>query len=263
MLADRLVASTLAFLLLLAPAAALAEAPSTAVTSGNRELALEKARQGLELYRAEQWQEAAERFREADQLHHAPTLVLYLARCQRKLGKLAEAQALYEQILAEPLPQDAPAPFHQAHRDAAIELDEVRAQLAPPPPAAPPAPVAPSPAEHKGSLLPGAIVLGLGAAGVGVGAVTGLLSLSRVSDLRARCPDNRCPPDARGDADTATALGTVSTVAFIGGGAALAAGAILLVIRPGGGEAPAVGAAPAPRWSAGVGLDGIELRVTF
>lgn len=270
MLAARLRSFALA-LLFLAPAPALAEGPAMAPGIEKRDLALEKAKEGLALYRAERWQDAWDRFREAEELYHAPSVVLYLARCQRKLGRLAEARALFEQLLAEPLSKDAPPPFIDAHRAAAHELGEVQGEIAaaqrgPASPAPTPAPLM---AETRGSLLPGGLALGLGVVGVGVGAITGALSLSKASELTLEvCPKYNCSPALQGKADTAKMLGNVSTAAFILGGAAVAAGVVLLVIRPGGGPKPAASggvsrAESQDRFRADVGLGWLDLRVRF
>src|SRR4051812_42180375 len=114
---------TLALALLL-PTAALAEEPSRKPDA--RALALEKAQQGLTHYNAGRWQDAYNAFHDAAGIYDAPSVEIYLARCQRKLGHVDAARALYERILAEPLTKDAPAPFVEAHRDAVRELDALR-----------------------------------------------------------------------------------------------------------------------------------------
>jgi hypothetical protein len=71
---------------------------------------------------------------------------------------------------------------------------------------------------------------GLAIVGVGVGTVTGAMSLSKTSDLEDSCPANRCPPGSQGEIDSAKTLGTVSTVAFVAGGIGLGAGIVGLVL---------------------------------
>jgi hypothetical protein len=71
---------------------------------------------------------------------------------------------------------------------------------------------------------------GLGAVGIGVGAVTGLLSISQVSDVKKDCPNDVCPASRQGDLDSAKSLGTVSTIAFIAGGVGVGAGIVGLVL---------------------------------
>jgi hypothetical protein len=103
-----------------------------------------------------------------------------------------------------------------------------------PPPALPSVLVeqaAPAPHGGGGSLVPAFVAFGVGAVGLGVGAVTGALSLSNVSDLRSRCPGNVCPSSQQSEVDSTRMLGTVSTVGFIVGGVGAAAGAVLLLLR--------------------------------
>jgi hypothetical protein len=79
--------------------------------------------------------------------------------------------------------------------------------------------------------------LGLGVAGLGVGAVTGGLAMASYGDLEERCPDGKCVrADTEEDYDATGALADVSTVAFIAGGVLTAAGVIGLVISLAGSE---------------------------
>jgi hypothetical protein len=72
---------------------------------------------------------------------------------------------------------------------------------------------------------------GLGIVGVGVGSVTGLMSISKVNDVKQGCPNNVCPTTSQGDIDSAKSLGTISTIAFIAGGVGVGAGIIGLVLQ--------------------------------
>ena len=122
------------------------------------------------------------------------------------------------------------------------------------PAAAPPPPVAPAAASSGGSYVPAAIALGVGLVGVGIGIGTGAASLGKVHDLKAACPQNPCSDDHASLADSARALGTVSTVAFIVGGLGLGTGAVLLVVRKSSAKyapATAVRAAPGSLWLEG------------
>ena len=71
---------------------------------------------------------------------------------------------------------------------------------------------------------------GLAAAGIAVGSVTGVMSLSATSRAKSDCVDNRCPPSTAGDLDTARSMATISTVAFAAGAVGLAAGIVALAI---------------------------------
>jgi hypothetical protein len=55
---------------------------------------------------------------------------------------------------------------------------------------------------------------GVGAAGIAVGSVAGLLSLSKTSSVEDQCNGTRCPRSAEDDADSAKALANVSNVGF-------------------------------------------------
>jgi hypothetical protein len=64
------------------------------------------------------------------------------------------------------------------------------------------------------------IGLGVAAAGVGVGSVTGIMAAGAASDAKVDCPGGQCISDqARQDAESGQTLGTISTVAFIVGAA--------------------------------------------
>jgi hypothetical protein len=76
------------------------------------------------------------------------------------------------------------------------------------------------------------VVLGLGVAGVGVGSVLGLTALSKKSDLSKACPNSTCHTSQQGDLDSARTSGTISTIAFAAGGAALIVGGVLFFTAP-------------------------------
>lgn len=118
-------------LILLAPAGAAAQSAPPASPSGmdRQSAAREKAETGLKLFGADRFSEALALFKEANDLFPAPTLVLYMARCQRKLGKLLEARGLYEKLVAEAPPADAAAAFHDAHNAGKTELDALRGRI--------------------------------------------------------------------------------------------------------------------------------------
>ena len=71
---------------------------------------------------------------------------------------------------------------------------------------------------------------GIGAVGIGVGAVTGILSISKVSSVKKDCTNNICPANRQSAIDSAKSLGTISTIAFIVGGVGVAAGVIGVVL---------------------------------
>ena len=97
------------------------------------------------------------------------------------------------------------------------------------------------------SALPKVLIyggFGLGVVGVGIGSVTGIMSISQVSDVKNDCTNNVCKPSRAGDIDSAKSLGTISTIAFIAGGVGIGAGVIGLVLQSkqsSSESAPAVG----------------------
>lgn len=76
------------------------------------------------------------------------------------------------------------------------------------------------------------VALGVGGAGVLVGAITGFVALGKHGDLSDACPGGTCPSDKQSDVDSYKTMGTVSTVSFIVGGVGLAAGAVLWFTAP-------------------------------
>jgi hypothetical protein len=116
-----------------------------------------------------------------------------------------------------------------------------------------------------GPELPAIITIAAGGAVIGLGAITGILSLNKVGELKDSCPNKRCPPSAQATADEAKTMGTISTIGFIVGGAAVAAGVTLLVWKPkfGGGGGSQQGRAAAPSTALRVGPSGAALVGRF
>lgn len=85
-----------------------------------------KTEDAMHLFKAEQWEAAYQKFREADERSHAPTNLLYMARCQWKLGKLLESRAIYERLLAEKPPRKPSEAVVEMRESAEKELEIVR-----------------------------------------------------------------------------------------------------------------------------------------
>jgi hypothetical protein len=92
----------------------------------------------------------------------------------------------------------------------------------------------PTPETSGGKTGTGKILMfggfGLAIVGVGVGTVTGLMSISKTNELKEECPNNLCPAGRQGDVDSAQSLGNLSTVAFIVGGVGIAVGVVGLIM---------------------------------
>lgn len=102
--------------LLMSPLTLWAQSDQDTATA--RALSME-AQKALE---AEDFETAADRFGRAEELHHAPTLLLGLARAYVGLGKFVEAQESYNKVIRETLPASAPPAFRNAVDDAKREV---------------------------------------------------------------------------------------------------------------------------------------------
>lgn len=95
-----------------------------------RDEARQLARSGIELLEEGDAEAALERLKKAEALFHAPPHLLYIARAQRKLGRLVAAhQTLVRLIADDPLPNE-PQAFAAARREATIEATDLRAKVA-------------------------------------------------------------------------------------------------------------------------------------
>lgn len=124
----------------------------------------------------------------------------------------------------------------------------------------PPEPKRDDAARGDGQRVWGLAVGGVGVAGLVIGSVFGIISLSKASEADAEClPPDRTRCSARGveAGSDQIAAGNVSTVGFIAGGALLATGITLYLTAPRGEGGPSVAIAPATvRGAAGLGLVG-------
>jgi hypothetical protein len=91
-------------------------------------------------------------------------------------------------------------------------------------------PRAPAPSRTSPWRTEGWLLVAAGGIGVGVGTTFGLFAMDRTSTIHAHCVGNACDAEGKAEADDAKRDATISTVAFVFGGAALAAGALLLFV---------------------------------
>jgi hypothetical protein len=141
--------------------------------------------------------------------------------------------------------------------DASVTLKlKIDPEAPPPPPPKrddqtvppPPPPVAPPPAGIATTTLVGITALGVGAVGLAVGAIFGVVAIDKKGQLDKRCqPASACPPGTQSLIDDANTMATVSTVGFVIGGIGIAAGVTFLLLPTGSGEAK-VKAAGQPVW---------------
>jgi len=129
-------------------------------------------------------------------------------------------------------------------------------------PAAPPATSDTGSAESGSGMRTAALVTaGAGVVALGVGSFLALSAKSDYDDAEADCNAGVCPEEAYEASEDARSKGTVATVVFVVGGAALATGAVLWFLPPPSESAPA---AAGPRdLLVGLGPRGLLLQGKF
>lgn len=197
-------------------------------------------RLGTSLYDQGQFRQAAEEFAEAYRLSQRPQLMFNAYVAYRDANDLENAvnalriylegsgDAVEDRVNLEArLASMSQELEEQRRRDAALAAERERNNR--------PAPVPPSGPE----VWPWAI-LGIGAAVVVGGAITGGLALAEADSLATECPDGVCRSNVDFDARQSTidTLGIVTDVLLFGGGAIAITGLILgIAIGTGGGDA--------------------------
>jgi len=141
--------------------------------------------------------------------------------------------------------------------------------LAPAPvpgPAQPPVTTQPEPSSPapKDGGVPTLAWIGFGIAGVGtvVGTITGIVSISKTSDLKDACPDNECPESEESARSSANTMANLSNVSFAFAGAGAIMGIIVLATAGSddGDEQSAVTVTPVLGTDAGPLGAGVNLR---
>jgi len=98
--------------------------------ASDRATARALAGEGYAALEAKDFVTAEDRFRRANELVHAPTLVLDRARALVGLGRYGEAYSAYDSVARESLPSKAPEVWKRAVKDAAAELETVKPKVA-------------------------------------------------------------------------------------------------------------------------------------
>lgn len=134
------------------------------------------------------------------------------------------------------------------------------------PPEPSPAPSTPQPKAQtqpeaalaaKPNRTPAFVALGIGALGVAVGSVSGVIAFGKKDDVKAACEGN--DPDAcNSERDSGNRAADVSTISFIVGGAALATSAVLFLVTRGSPPAPTAASKPGVRPLVGIGTLGLQ-----
>jgi hypothetical protein len=123
-------AAAAALSLLLASLFASPKPAHAEASASDRATARALAGEGYKALKVKDFATAEDRFRRADELLHAPTLVLDHARALVGLGRYGEAYAAYEAVTNEVLPPNAPAVWTRAIKDARLELETVKPKVA-------------------------------------------------------------------------------------------------------------------------------------
>jgi hypothetical protein len=100
-----------------------------AQTDQERAAARDAASAGVTAFDAGRYEQAIDSFSRAEQLVHAPTHLLFLARAQSKTGKLVAAHENYLKIARETLAPGAPKAFADAKAAAEQERPQLDARL--------------------------------------------------------------------------------------------------------------------------------------
>jgi tetratricopeptide (TPR) repeat protein len=103
---------------------------SAAQGDSERAAARAAAEAGDKAFKEGNYEEAADYFTRAENIMHAPTLLLFVARSHAKLGRLVLAREAYIKIQREQLAADAPAAFRAAQDSANQELAEIEKRIA-------------------------------------------------------------------------------------------------------------------------------------
>jgi hypothetical protein len=257
---------------LLATANAWAQPTPNEQTAADVTMARQLGNKGLELAEAGNCAEAVDPLARSEAMHHAPTTLAILGECHITLGKLVEGAEELTRVVRENLDSQAPASFHTAQDRARVRLEEARPRI----PklrlavrgAGPSAaltvrldgeaiPVASleldrpvNPGLHRveaGASGFNRATFGVGAAGIAVGSVLGVVTLSKTSSLEKSCPTrSTCPASAQSDIDTSKTTALTSTISFGVGAAGLLAG-LYFTLRAHGFSGPAVTASERAR----------------
>jgi hypothetical protein len=89
------------------------------------------------------------------------------------------------------------------------------------------------------------VALGVGAAALIGGGVTGGLAMGKEKDLLGKCDGTQCPASLEGEADTVRTMNLTADILYGVGAAAVIAGIVLFFVEPTGEAEPQVAVAPA------------------
>ena len=114
---------------LLASSLFLCASSARAEDAETRTAARDLATQGAQAFEAGHYADAADFFKRAYELVHAPSIALLEARSLAKVGRLLEAIDIFEQTARFKLSDDSPEAYAQAVESAHDEVEEVRKRV--------------------------------------------------------------------------------------------------------------------------------------
>ena len=110
-------------------AAFFAVLDARAQTDEERAGARAAAQEGATAFQEKRWADAIDLFTRAESLVHSPMHQLFMARAHVNLNRLIKARELYNKVIREPLPTNAPKAFLTAQQDAQKELDQLEPRI--------------------------------------------------------------------------------------------------------------------------------------
>jgi hypothetical protein len=99
-------------------------------SASERATARSLAKDGYVALTDKDYETAEDRFRRADELVHAPTLVIDRARALVGLGRFGDAYSAFQSVINEEIPAKAPAVWKQAKKAAEKEIEAVKPRVA-------------------------------------------------------------------------------------------------------------------------------------
>ncbi len=100
-----------------------------AQSAADKATARQLATEGIKLFRSGKYAEALDKVQRAETLYDAPVHLLYIARCQVKLGKLVEGAETYRHLARVQLQPGAPPAFKDAQDSGATELSQLEPRI--------------------------------------------------------------------------------------------------------------------------------------
>ncbi len=99
--------------------------PPYELSDTDRKLAVRLGREAVALYNEQRFEDAFDRFADAETLVHSPVFVLYMARIERHRGRWRLALAHFDTVLSEDVSGDAPEAWRRAHQEARLERERL------------------------------------------------------------------------------------------------------------------------------------------